>query len=216
MEQELAEQRTQLEKMEDKLQQTEDQEMQLKVNRQARKTHFGRNLAAKEEVRKEREDKLQQTEDQKMQLEVNMQARKTQIERDIAAKEEVHEEKRRGKAKQLRDIKTKLDEEREQKQAEQRTQLEEMKDELQQTEDQKIRLEVKMQAWKTQFERDLAAKEKVREEDLAHIEIMVEDVTHSKTKRRIGQIAQKAGNVSIKKYRESYILKEQGGLKGYI
>ena len=38
MEQELAEQRTQMEELEDKLQQTEDQEMQLDVNMQALKT----------------------------------------------------------------------------------------------------------------------------------------------------------------------------------
>ena len=144
----------------------------------------------------EMKDELQQIEDQ------NEQTWKTQFERDLAAKEKVREGKRHGIAKQLRDIKTEMDEVREQKQAEQRTNMEEREDKPQQTKD--------------QFRRDLAAKEKVREEDLAHIEIMVEDVTHSKTKRRIGQIAQKAGNVSIKKYGESYILKEQGGLKGYI
>ena len=47
----------------------------------------------------------------------------------------VRKKERQGIAKQLRDIKTELDEEHEQKQAEQRTQLEEMEDELQQTED---------------------------------------------------------------------------------
>merc|ERR1719499_1676369 len=65
----------------------------------------------------ELEDELQQTEDQKMRLEVNMQALKTQFERDLAAKEEAGEEKRRGMAKQLRDLESELDEERKQKQA---------------------------------------------------------------------------------------------------
>ena len=64
----------------------------------------------------ELEDELQQTEDQKMRLEVNMQALKTQFERDLAAKEEAGEEKRRGMAKQLRDLESELDEERKQKQ----------------------------------------------------------------------------------------------------
>merc|ERR1719187_2939888 len=65
----------------------------------------------------ELEDELQQTEDQKMRLEVNMQAQKTQFERDLAAKEEAGEEKRRGMAKQIRDLEAELDEERKQKQA---------------------------------------------------------------------------------------------------
>ena len=39
-----------------------------------------------------------------------------------------------------------------------------MEDELQQTEDQKMRLKVNMQALKTQFERDMAAKEEQGEE----------------------------------------------------
>merc|ERR1712080_645258 len=52
-----------------------------------------------------------------MRLEVNMQALKTQFERDQAAKEEAGEEKRRGMAKQLRDLEAELDEERKQKQA---------------------------------------------------------------------------------------------------
>ena len=82
------------------------------------------------------EDEMQQTEDQKRRMEVNMQARETQGEKDLAAKEEVPEQKRHGMAKQLRDIETKMDEEREQKQAEQRTRREEMEDELRQTEDQ--------------------------------------------------------------------------------
>ena len=69
-----------------------------------------------------------------------------------------------GIANQLRDIKTELEEEREQKQTEQRTQLEERKDELQQTEAQKMRLEVNRPTQKTQFERDLAAKEEGRED----------------------------------------------------
>ena len=63
------------------------------------------------------EDELQQTTDQKMWLEVNMQTRKTHFGRDLAAKEELRKEKRRGMAKQLRDRKTELYEEREQKQA---------------------------------------------------------------------------------------------------
>ena len=46
--------------------------------------------------------------------------------------------------------------------AEQRTQMEEMEDEMQQTEDQKGRMEVDMQARKTQFEKDLKAKEEAR------------------------------------------------------
>ena len=49
---------------------------------------------------------------------------------------------------------------REQKQAEQRTQLEEREDELQHTDDQNL------QTRKTQFERDITAKEKVREEKM--------------------------------------------------
>ena len=48
--------------------------------------------------------------------------------------------------------------------AEQRRQLEEMEDELQPTEDQKRRLEVNLRTRKTQVEKDLAAKEEVREE----------------------------------------------------
>ena len=52
-----------------------------------------------------------------MRLEVNLQTRKTQVERDLAAKEEVRKEKRRGMAKQLRDIETELEKERKPKQA---------------------------------------------------------------------------------------------------
>ena len=44
-------------------------------------------------------------------------------------------------------------------------QLQEMEDEMQQTEDQKGRMEVNMQARKTQFEKDLTAKEEAREEE---------------------------------------------------
>ena len=40
--------------MEDKLQQIEDHKMQLEVNMQTRKIPFERDLAAKEEVRKEK------------------------------------------------------------------------------------------------------------------------------------------------------------------
>lgn len=47
---------------------------------------------------------------------------------------------------------------------EQRTQVEELEDELQATEDAKLRLEVNMQAQKSQFERDLAAKDETMEE----------------------------------------------------
>ena len=42
---------------------------------------------------------------------------------------------------------------------EQRVQIEELEDELQATEDAKLRLEVNMQAQKTQFERDLQSKD---------------------------------------------------------
>ena len=42
--------------------------------------------------------------------------------------------------------------------------MEELEDELQATEDQKMRLEVNMQALKTQYERDLQAKEEAGEE----------------------------------------------------
>ena len=45
-----------------------------------------------------------------------MQALKTQFERDLAAKEEQGEEKRRGMAKQIRDLEAELDEERKQRQ----------------------------------------------------------------------------------------------------
>merc|ERR1719174_3332185 len=74
-------------------------------------------LAEQRTQLEELEDELQQTEDQKMRLEVNMQALKTQFERDLAAKEDAGEEKRRGMAKQLRDLEAELDEERKQKQA---------------------------------------------------------------------------------------------------
>lgn len=46
----------------------------------------------------------------------------------------------------------------------QRTQIEELEDELQVTEDAKLRLEVNMQALKSQIERDLQAKEEQGEE----------------------------------------------------
>merc|ERR1712115_436207 len=65
-------------------------------------------LAEQRTQLEELEDELQQTEDQKMRLEVNMQALKTQFERDLAAKEEAGEEKRRGMAKQLRDLEAEL------------------------------------------------------------------------------------------------------------
>ena len=136
-------------------------------------------LAEQRTQLEEMEDKLQQTEDQKMRLEVNRQAWKTQFERDLAAKEEAREEKRRGMAKQLRDVKTELNEERKPKQAavndkkKLETEYKDLEstrdinnklkeDVLKQTEDQKRRLEVNMQARKTQFERDLAAKEEER------------------------------------------------------
>lgn len=48
--------------------------------------------------------------------------------------------------------------------AEQKAQNEELEDELQITEDAKLRLEVNMQALRTQFERDLTAKEEQAEE----------------------------------------------------
>ena len=63
------------------------------------------------------DDELQQTTDQKMRLEVNRQFRKTHFGRDLAAKEELRKEKRCGRAKQLRDRKSELYEDREQKQA---------------------------------------------------------------------------------------------------
>lgn len=52
----------------------------------------------------------------------------------------------------------------EQQLEEMRTQLEELEDELQATEDAKLRLEVNMQAMKTQFERDLQARDEQGEE----------------------------------------------------
>jgi len=81
------------------------------------KRQLEQELAEQKTQLEELEDELQQTEDQKMRLEVNMQALKTQFERDLAAKEEAGEEKRRGMAKQLRDLESELDEERKQKQA---------------------------------------------------------------------------------------------------
>merc|ERR1719328_502243 len=81
------------------------------------KRQLEQELAEQKTQLEELEDELRQTEDQKMRLEVNMQALKTQFERDIAAKEEAGEEKRRGMAKQLRDLESELDEERKQKQA---------------------------------------------------------------------------------------------------
>ena len=47
---------------------------------------------------------------------------------------------------------------------EQRVQIEELEDELQATEDAKLRLEVNMQALKTQYERDLQSKEEQGED----------------------------------------------------
>merc|ERR1719244_590651 len=81
------------------------------------KRQLEQELAEQKTQLEELEDELQQTEDQKMRLEVNMQAQKTQFERDLAAKEEAGEEKRRGMAKQIRDLEAELDEERKQKQA---------------------------------------------------------------------------------------------------
>lgn len=46
----------------------------------------------------------------------------------------------------------------------QRTQIEELEDEVQVSEDAKLRLEVNMQALKTQIERDLQAREELGEE----------------------------------------------------
>jgi myosin protein heavy chain len=48
---------------------------------------------------------------------------------------------------------------------EQREQIEQLEDELQQMEDARMRLEVNMQAMKTQLERDLAAKDEQQEEN---------------------------------------------------
>merc|ERR1719354_1456503 len=81
------------------------------------KRQLEQELAEQKTQLEELEDELQQTEDQKMRLEVNMQALKTQFERDLAAKEEAGEEKRRGMAKQIRDLEAELDEERKQRQA---------------------------------------------------------------------------------------------------
>lgn len=50
-----------------------------------------------------------------------------------------------------------------------KTQLEELEDELQVTEDAKLRVEVNLQAAKTQFERDLSAREEQAEEKRRHI-----------------------------------------------
>lgn len=52
---------------------------------------------------------------------------------------------------------------------EMKTQLEELEDELQVTEDAKLRIEVNLQAAKTQFERDLSAREEQAEEKRRHI-----------------------------------------------
>merc|ERR1719391_1767829 len=75
--------------------------------------HADKNVHELEKAKRQLEQELA---DQKMRLEVNMQALKTQFERDLAAKEEAGEEKRRGMAKQLRDLEAELDEERKQKQ----------------------------------------------------------------------------------------------------
>lgn len=48
--------------------------------------------------------------------------------------------------------------------AEQKTQIEELEDEMQLTEDAKLRLEVNMQAMKSQYDRDLQAKDEQAEE----------------------------------------------------
>jgi len=81
------------------------------------KRQLEQELAEQKTQLEELEDELQQTEDQKMRLEVNMQALKAQYERDLVAKEEAGEEKRRGMAKQIRDLEAELDEERKQRQA---------------------------------------------------------------------------------------------------
>ena len=53
----------------------------------------------------------------------------------------------------------------EQQLAEQKTTIEELEDEVQVTEDARLRLEVNLQAYKAQCERDLAAKDEQHEED---------------------------------------------------
>ena len=141
-----------------------------------------------------------------------MQARKTQFERDLAAKEEAVKEKRRGMAKQLRDIEIQREEERNPKQAavNGRKKLETKykdlqstrdinnklkEDVLKQTEDQKMRMEVNMQARKTQVEKGLAAKEEVREEKRhgmakqpMDIEIKLDEVREQKQAKKRTQL----------------------------
>ncbi|KAI5723847.1 hypothetical protein M8J76_011739 [Diaphorina citri] len=74
-------------------------------------------LAEQKAQNEELEDELQITEDAKLRLEVNMQALRTQFERDLTLKEEQAEEKRKGLAKQLREVEAELDDERKQKAA---------------------------------------------------------------------------------------------------
>lgn len=78
--------------------------------------------------------------------------------------------------------------------AEQQAQVEELEDELQCTEDAKLRLEVNMQALRTQFERELQAKEEQAEEkrrglvkQLRDLEVELED----ERKQRSAAIAQR-------------------------
>lgn len=60
---------------------------------------------------------------------------------------------------------------------EMKTQLEELEDELQATEDAKLRLEVNMQALKSQFERDLQARDEQNEEKRRQLQRQVSQLT---------------------------------------
>merc|ERR1719422_601257 len=161
------------------------------------KRQLEQELAEQKTQLEELEDELQQTEDQKMRLEVNMQALKTQFERDLAAKEEAGEEKRRGMAKQLRDLESELDEERKQKQTavNAKKKLETDYKDLESTMDMNNKLKEdaikqlkKLQQAMKEIQRDAeeahSTKNKVLEADLAQ---MQEDLSAAERQRRTAE-----------------------------
>nr|XP_054096537.1 myosin-9 isoform X18 [Callithrix jacchus] len=173
LEQQVDELKTQLEELEDELQDTENANLQLEVNLQAMKIQFERDLQGRDEQSEEKQQQLvrqvremeAELEDERKRHSMAVAARK-KLEIDLEAhidsanrnwdeaieqlrKRRVHELKPRWLLEQ---------------QVELKTQLEELEDELQDTENANLQLEVNLQAMKIQFERDLQGRDEQSEE----------------------------------------------------
>ncbi|XP_078195245.1 uncharacterized protein LOC100415731 isoform X6 [Callithrix jacchus] len=161
LEQQVDELKTQLEELEDELQDTENANLQLEVNLQAMKIQFERDLQGRDE---QSEEKQQQLVRQVREMEAELEDERKRHSMAVAARKKLEIDLEAHIDSANRNWDEAIEQLRKRRQVELKTQLEELEDELQDTENANLQLEVNLQAMKIQFERDLQGRDEQSEE----------------------------------------------------